>query len=59
MPETFVAVTLNVYEVPFVRPVTVQVVVAVVHDDTFDRVNVRISRSFDEPAAESNQTFNV
>jgi len=29
-PLAFVAVTVNVYEVPFVRPVTVQVVVAVV-----------------------------
>jgi hypothetical protein len=31
VPDTFVAVTVNVYDVPFVRPVTVQVVVAVVH----------------------------
>ena len=30
VPDTFVAVTVNVYDVPFVRPVTVQVVVAVV-----------------------------
>jgi hypothetical protein len=31
VPETFVAVTVNVYEVPFVRPATVHEVVAVVH----------------------------
>ncbi len=31
VPDTFVAVTLNVYEVPFVRPVTVQDVVPVEH----------------------------
>ncbi len=31
VPDAFVAVTLNVYEVPFVRPVTVHEVVAVVH----------------------------
>jgi len=31
MPDTFVAVTVNVYDVPFVRPDTVQVVVAVEH----------------------------
>jgi acyl-coenzyme A thioesterase PaaI-like protein len=31
VPETFVAVTVNVYEVPFVRPATVHDVVAVVH----------------------------
>ncbi len=31
VPDTFVAVTLNVYEVPFVRPVTVHDVVAVEH----------------------------
>jgi hypothetical protein len=31
VPETFVAVTVNVYDVPFVRPVTVHEVVAVVH----------------------------
>jgi len=30
VPFTFVAVTVNVYEVPFVRPVTVQLVVTVV-----------------------------
>ena len=30
VPAAFVAVTVNVYEVPFVRPVTVQLVVAVV-----------------------------
>ena len=29
-PDTFAAVTLNVYEVPFVRPVTVQLVDTVV-----------------------------
>ena len=31
VPAAFVAVTVNVYEVPFVRPVTVQLVVDVVH----------------------------
>jgi len=31
VPLTFVAVTVNVYEVPFVNPVTVHEVVAVVH----------------------------
>ena len=31
VPALFVAVTENVYEVPFVRPVTVHVVVVVVH----------------------------
>jgi hypothetical protein len=31
VPDAFVAVTVNVYEVPFVRPVTVHDVVAVVH----------------------------
>ena len=31
VPDTFVAVTLNVYEVPFVRPDTVHDVVVVVH----------------------------
>jgi hypothetical protein len=31
VPDTFVAVTVNVYEVPFVRPATVHEVVAVVH----------------------------
>jgi len=31
VPETFVAVTVNVYDVPFVRPVTVHEVVAVEH----------------------------
>ena len=31
MPDALVAVTVNVYEVPFVRPVTVHEVVAVVH----------------------------
>jgi len=31
VPALFVAVTENVYEMPFVRPITVQVVVAVVH----------------------------
>ena len=31
VPALFVAVTENVYEVPLVRPITVQVVVAVVH----------------------------
>jgi len=31
VPTEFVAVTVNVYEVPFVRPPTVQLVVAVVH----------------------------
>jgi hypothetical protein len=30
VPAAFVAVTVNVYEVPFVRPVTVQLVDAVV-----------------------------
>jgi hypothetical protein len=30
-PALFMAVTVNVYEVPFVRPVTMQLVVAVVH----------------------------
>ena len=31
VPFAFVAVTVNVYDVPFVRPVTVHEVVAVVH----------------------------
>jgi hypothetical protein len=31
VPDALVAVTVNVYETPFVRPVTVQVVVAVAH----------------------------
>jgi hypothetical protein len=31
VPDAFVAVTVNVYEVPFVRPVTVHDVDAVVH----------------------------
>jgi hypothetical protein len=31
VPDTFVAVTVNVYDVPFVRPVTVHEVVAVEH----------------------------
>jgi len=31
VPEAFVAVTLNVYDVPFVNPATVHEVVAVVH----------------------------
>jgi len=31
VPALFVAVTVNVYEVPLVRPLTVQLVVAVVH----------------------------
>ena len=33
VPAAFVAVTVNVYEVPFVRPVTVQLVVVDVHVD--------------------------
>jgi len=32
MPDAFVAVTVNVYEVPFVRPATVHEVEAVVHE---------------------------
>ena len=31
VPDTFVPVTVNVYDVPFVRPVTVHEVVAVLH----------------------------
>jgi hypothetical protein len=31
VPDTFVADTVNVYDVPFVRPVTVQFVELVVH----------------------------
>jgi len=34
-------------------------VVAVVHDDTFNKFNVSMSNHPDDPAAESNQTFNV
>jgi hypothetical protein len=45
--------------VPFVNPVTAHEVDAVVHDDALNRFNVCMSNQFDEPAAESNQTFNV
>ena len=33
MPDAFVAVTVNEYEVPFVRPATVHEVVAAVHEN--------------------------
>ena len=33
VPDTFVAVTVNEYETPFVRPVTVHEVEAVVHEN--------------------------
>jgi hypothetical protein len=33
MPDAFVAVTVNVYEVPFVRPETVHDVESVVHEN--------------------------
>ena len=47
VPEAFVAVTVNVYEVPLVRPVTVQPVVAVEHvKEPGDEVTV-----YDEIAA--------
>ena len=41
VPALFVAVTVNVYEMPFVRPVTVQLVVAVVQvNEPGDEVTV-------------------
>ena len=41
VPAAFVAVTVNVYEVPLVRPVTVQLVVAVVQvNEPGDEVTV-------------------
>jgi len=59
VPLAFVAVTVNVYDVPLVRPDTVHDVVADEHDGPLNKFNVRISKSFDEPAAESNQILNV
>ena len=41
VPDALVATTVNVYETPFVRPVTVQVVVAVAHwNEPGDEVTV-------------------
>jgi hypothetical protein len=44
VPDTFVAVTVNVYDVPLVRPGTVHDVVADEHDGLLNMFNVRISK---------------